>query len=91
MSSQEFLNLTPMPSVPLNKGGYRGLCFFWAIPRYPFPRGQDFTTLPPPVPLRRGTGGGRGILYAIHRITRLSACGDAQAGIIKMKIPIRLN
>jgi len=28
----------------------------------------------------------RGILYAIHRITRLSACGDAQAGLNKIKI-----
>jgi len=31
----------------------------------------------------------KGILY--HPVIRLSACGDAQAGLNKMKIPIQLS
>src|SRR3989304_830897 len=42
--------------------------------------GFKMKTRMPFIPLRRGTGGGLGILYAIHRITRLN----------KMKIPIQL-
>jgi len=46
------------------------LCFFWAVPRF---HEDKFTTPWPPFL--------RGIVYAIHRITRLN----------KMKIPIQLN
>ena len=34
------------PQVPLRKGGFRGLCFFWAIPHF---HEDEFTT--PSVPL----------------------------------------
>jgi len=48
-------------AVPLNKGGFRGLCFSVAIPHFH----EDKLTTPLPPFLR-------GILYAIHRVARLN-------------------
>ncbi len=58
----------------------QGVVFFWAIPHF---HENKFTTPLPPLlrGILRETPLLRGIIYAIHCITRLS----------KMKIPIQLN